>query len=67
VGYIVRSGSDLYAATKGSAPIWENRKSMREVIAQHVEAEMALFDVPGYLAEILIEANELATSTEEPQ
>lgn len=57
IGYLIRSGADLFAATMGNKPIWDNREHMREVIAQHVEAEMALFDVPGYLAEILVAAN----------
>jgi len=57
VGYLIRSASDLYAAGKGNAPIWDNRKHMREVIAQSVEEKMALFDVPGYLGELIVAAN----------
>jgi hypothetical protein len=55
---MVRQGSDLYAAAKGSAPIFENRDHMREAISQFVEEHMALLDSPGVLAEWLLLANE---------
>jgi hypothetical protein len=60
VGYLVRQACDLYAATMGSKPIWENRGQMREAIGQRIEAEMPLFESPGYLAEVLVAANQRA-------
>jgi hypothetical protein len=57
VGYLIRGAVDLAAATMGNKPIYPNRSHLREVVAQKVEADMALFDVEGYLAEILVAAN----------
>ena len=57
VGYIVRLASDMYAATMGDKPIYENRHRMREDIGQRVDADIALLDVPGSLAEWVIAAN----------
>jgi hypothetical protein len=57
VGYIVRQACDLYAATMGNKPIYENRGHMREYIGQSVDAQVALLNVPGVLAEWLIAAN----------
>jgi hypothetical protein len=57
VGYLIRQACDHFAATAGNAPVWEKRKHMREAIAQHVEEQMALFGVEGYLAELLMAAN----------
>jgi hypothetical protein len=57
VGYLIRSAVDLAAATMGNKPIYPNRRHLREVVAQSVEEKMPLFDVPGYLAEVLVAAN----------
>lgn len=57
VGYLIRLGAGMFAATKDNAPIWDNRESMAEYIGQFVEERMPLFDVDGYLAEVLITAN----------
>jgi hypothetical protein len=57
VGRVVEIACDLYAATMGNQPIYDNRDRMREAIRQSVAAEIALFDSPGYLAEYLIAAN----------
>jgi hypothetical protein len=59
IGYIVRQSCDLYAATMGDKPIWDNRHRMREGIGQRVDAEMALLDVPGSLAEWIVAANRM--------
>ena len=57
VSYIVRMASDMYAATMDNQPIWDNRHRMREGIGQRVDAEMALLDSPGALAEWIVAAN----------
>jgi hypothetical protein len=64
VGYIVRQACDLYAATMGDKPIYENREHMREYIGQHVDGEMPLL-TGGYLAEYVIAANDARLTREE--
>ena len=67
VGYLVRQACDMYAATAGNRPVWDGRQHMREAVAQRVEESMALFDVPGWLAEILVAANGAGVTPEPPE
>lgn len=57
IRYIAEQACDLYAATMGNKPIYDNRDRMRTVVGQHVAAEIALLGSPGYLTEYLIAAN----------
>ena len=69
VGYLVRQSCDLFAATAGNSPVWDKRHHMREAIAQRVEESMALFGVDGYLAEVIVAANDSGRvpESEEPR
>jgi hypothetical protein len=63
VGYIVRLASDLYAATMGNAPIYDNRTQMREAIGQSVDADIASLNQAEVLADWVVAANQKELET----